>query len=57
MNPNLKQTIIFVIGFAIWEFAIRGEPFESLSFYNSGLGSIVLIIYTVTIPVIYLNQD
>ncbi|NEQ39160.1 MAG: hypothetical protein F6K40_24060 [Okeania sp. SIO3I5] len=53
----LKQTIISVIAFAIWAFAIGGEPFESLSFYNSGLGSILLIIYTVTIPVIPLNHD
>lgn len=53
----IKQTVISVGAFIIWAFAIGGQPFESLVFYNSAYGSILMILYTLTIPVIPLNQD
>ena len=52
-----KQTVISVGAFIIWAFAIGGQPFESLVFYNSAYGSILMILYTLTIPIIPLNQD
>ncbi len=53
----VKQTVISVGAFIIWAFAIGGQPFESLVFYNSAYGSILMILYTLTIPVIPLNQN
>ena len=55
--PAIKQTLISVGAFLIWAFAIGGEPFESLAFYNSGYGAILMILYTLTIPVISLKHD
>ena len=55
--PAIKQILISVGAFLIWAFAIGGEPFESLSFYNSAYGSILMILYTLTIPLIPLNQN
>ncbi|QKQ77501.1 hypothetical protein [Nostoc sp. TCL240-02] len=47
----LKQTGISTIAFIVWVFAL-GEPFDSLSFYNPVYGSILLILYNLTIPLI-----
>ncbi|MDJ0580694.1 hypothetical protein [Crocosphaera sp.] len=47
----IKQTTISSIAFIVWVFAI-GEPFDSLSFYNPIYGSILLILYNLTIPLI-----
>ena len=47
----VKQTTISAIAFVVWVFAL-GEPFDSLSFYNHIYGSILLIIYNLTIPLI-----
>ncbi|MDB9303341.1 hypothetical protein PN488_02925 [Nodularia spumigena CS-591/12] len=55
--PAIKQNLFSVGAFLIWALAIGGEPFESLSFYNSGYGVILMILYTLTIPVISLNHD
>jgi uncharacterized BrkB/YihY/UPF0761 family membrane protein len=50
-SPAVKQTTISTIAFIVWVFAL-GEPFDSLSFYNPIYGSILLIIYNLTIPLI-----
>ena len=47
----VKQTTISTIAFIVWVFAL-GEPFDSLSFYNPIYGSILLILYNLTIPLI-----
>lgn len=47
----VKQITISTIAFVVWVFAL-GEPFDSLSFYNPIYGSILLIIYNLTIPLI-----
>ena len=47
----IKQTSISTIAFIVWVFAL-GEPFNSLSFYNPVYGSILLILYNLTIPLI-----
>ncbi len=47
----IKQTTISAIAFIVWVFAL-GEPFNSLNFYNPIYGSILLIIYNLTIPLI-----
>ena len=47
----IKQTSISTIAFMVWVFAL-GEPFNSLSFYNPVYGSILLIVYNLTIPLI-----
>ncbi|MDJ0901589.1 MAG: hypothetical protein QNJ55_22555 [Xenococcus sp. MO_188.B8] len=47
----VKQTTISTIAFVVWVFAL-GEPFDSLSFYNPIYGSILLILYNLTIPLI-----
>ena len=49
--PAIKQTTISAIAFIVWVFAL-GEPFDSLGFYNPIYGSILLIIYNLTIPLI-----
>ena len=47
----VKQTTISTIAFIVWVFAL-GEPFSSLSFYRPVYGSILLILYNLTIPLI-----
>jgi hypothetical protein len=47
----IKQTTISSIAFIVWVFAL-GEPFDSLSFYSPIYGSILLIVYNLTIPLI-----
>ena len=47
----IKQTIISTTAFIVWVFAL-GKPFDSLSFYNPVYGSILLILYNLTIPLI-----
>ncbi|BCL34475.1 hypothetical protein [Nostoc sp. MS1] len=47
----IKQTIISTIAFIVWVFAL-GEPFNSLNFYNPIYGSILLILYNLTIPLL-----
>ena len=54
--PAIKQTTISAIAFIVWVFAL-GEPFDSLSFYNPIYGSILLIIYNLTIPLINPVED
>lgn len=46
-----SQVIISAIAFAVWVFALGG-PFESLSWYNSVYGAILLPVYTFFIPII-----
>lgn len=53
----IKQIIISVIAFLIWAYAIGGEPFLSLEFYDSRYGAVLMILYTLTIPLVTLNQD
>ena len=53
----IKQIIVSVIAFLIWAYAIGGEPFLSLEFYDSRYGAVFMILYTVTIPLLVLNQD
>lgn len=47
----IKQTTISTIAFLVWVFAL-GEPFSSLGFYRPIYGSILLIVYNLTIPLI-----
>lgn len=49
--PAVKQTTISSIAFIVWVFAL-GEPFNSLIFYRPIYGSILLIVYNLTIPLI-----
>lgn len=49
--PAIKQTIISTVAFIVWVFAL-GEPFASLEFYRPVYGSILLILYNLTIPLI-----
>ena len=50
--PAAKTQIsIAVLAFIIWTFAI-GAPFEGLSWYDGVYGSIMLIMFTVTVPLI-----
>ena len=53
----IKQIIISVIAFLIWAYAIGGQPFLSLEFYDSRYGAVLMILYTLTIPLVTLNQD
>ncbi|WP_413176291.1 hypothetical protein [Anabaena azotica] len=49
--PAIKQTTISAIAFIVWVFAL-GEPFNTLSFYKPIYGSILLVLYNLTIPLI-----
>jgi len=52
----IKQTSISTIAFMVWVFAL-GEPFESLSFYNPVYGSVLLILFNLTIPLVNPVED
>lgn len=52
----IKQTSISTIAFIVWVFAL-GEPFESLSFYNPVYGSVLLILFNLTIPLVNPVED
>ncbi len=45
------QILISTAAFIVWAFAL-GEPFSSLSFYRPVYGSLLLILYNLTIPLI-----
>ena len=45
------QIILSTLAFIIWVFAL-GEPFSSLVFYRPLYGSLVLILYNLTVPLI-----
>lgn len=49
--PAITQTIISTGSFIVVVFAL-GEPFQSLSFYSPLLGSLVLILYNLAVPLI-----
>jgi hypothetical protein len=55
-KPTIKQTIISVGAFIVWGIAIGGEPFLSISWYHPVYGSILMVLYTATIPLISLEQ-
>lgn len=52
----IKQTSISTIAFIVWVFAL-GEPFESWSFYNPVYGSVLLILFNLTIPLVNTVED
>lgn len=47
----IQQMILSTIAFVVWVFAL-GSPFDTLDFYKSVYGSIVLILYNLFIPLI-----
>ncbi len=51
MRPAITQTIIATGSFVVWVFALGG-PFVSLPFYRPAYGSLLLILYTVLVPLI-----
>lgn len=52
----IKQTSISTVAFIVWVFAL-GQPFDSLSFYNPVYGSVLLILFNLTIPLINPVED
>lgn len=52
----IKQTTLSTIAFIVWVFAL-GEPFDTLSFYNPIYGSILLILFNLTIPLFNPVED
>jgi hypothetical protein len=46
-----KQIIISTLAFIVWVFALGG-PFASLGWYNTVFGAILLVIYTLFVPLI-----
>ena len=55
-KPTVKQGIISVGAFMVWAIAIGGKPFISISWYHPIYGSILMVLYTVVIPLIPLEQ-
>ncbi len=55
-KPTIKQAVISVGAFMVWAIAIGGEPFQSIGWYHPVYGSILMILYTVIIPLIPLEQ-
>ncbi|MGD1875010.1 MAG: hypothetical protein ACFB02_18380 [Mastigocoleus sp.] len=53
LNKPLARTqiIISTIAFIVWAYAL-GEPFESVGFYKPIYGSLLLILYTLTVALI-----
>ena len=54
-KPTIKQGIISVGAFIVWAIAIGGKPFISISWYQPIYGSILMVLYTVVIPLIPLE--
>lgn len=55
-KPTVKQGIISVGAFMVWAIAIGGKPFISISWYHPIYGSILMVLYTVVIPLIPLEK-
>lgn len=55
-KPTVKQTLISVGAFIVWAIAIGGQPFISIDWYEPVYGSILMVLYTATIPLIPLEQ-
>jgi hypothetical protein len=49
--PAITQSALSSVSFLVWVFALGG-PFATLSFYRPVYGSLVLILYTVVVPLI-----
>jgi hypothetical protein len=49
--PAIVQIIIATIAFIVWVFALGG-PFATLPWWNSVYGAILLIVYTLAVPLI-----
>lgn len=49
LPPPYVQTIIQTIGFVVWV-ASLGGPFATLQGYQSYYGSVILILYTISVP-------
>lgn len=49
--PATTQIIISTVAFIIWVFALGG-PFETLSWYSPTYGSLLLIGFTLTVPLV-----
>lgn len=49
--PAITQTGIATIAFGVWVFALGG-PFAGLSWYDPVYGSLVLILFTLGVPLI-----
>lgn len=57
-KPSIKQTVISVGAFIVWAIAIGGQPFTSLGdWYQPIYGSILMVLYTATIPLITLEDN
>jgi hypothetical protein len=48
---RLAQLIVTTISFAVWVYSLGG-PFQLWGLYQSWIGSTVLIIWTITVPMI-----
>lgn len=49
--PAITQTALATFAFAVWVFALGG-PFSNLAWYNPIYGSLLLIAYTLIVPLI-----
>lgn len=53
--PAVTQITIATLAFVVWVFALGG-PFATLAFYHPVYGSLVLIVYTLAVPLIVPND-
>ena len=51
-----KQLAFLTLAFIVWVFSLGG-PFEFFSFYQPFMGSVILALYTFTVPMIYKGID
>ncbi len=54
---NKLQIISTAIAFAIWMYSLNGGPFFAFGLYKSWLASIILIIWTLIMPIIIVPKD
>ena len=49
---NILQLIITTIAFAVWTYSLNGGAFKELGLYKSWIASVILVLWTLIIPII-----
>ena len=49
---NILQLIITTIAFAVWTYSLNGGAFKEWGLYKSWIASVILVLWTLIIPII-----
>lgn len=50
---RIGQIIIATIAFVVWVYSLPGSPFDALGIYQPWLGSAIIALWTLVLPLVY----